>query len=94
VDPVFSTHEIVVQKDIKYGSAYNNETKSTQILTLDAYFPPASDKRTARPAAVLVHGGSFETGDSRSDDEPVLAQNLVERGYVAVYVHTRLTVYK
>ena len=48
-----------------------------------ALFHGAVCQRTARPAAVLVHGGSFETGSSTSDDEPVLAQNLVARGYVA-----------
>lgn len=51
------------------------------------YFPPAYDTRPLRPAAVLVHGGSFVSGNSQSDDEPQLAYELVARGYVAVSIN-------
>lgn len=91
VDPVWSSGDVVVQKAIKYGSAYNNATRKQQTLLLDAYFPPASDTRSKRPAAVLVHGGSFQFGDRTSDGEPTFAELLVRRGFVVVSIDYRLT---
>ena len=46
------------------------------------YFPPDKDTRLQRPAAVLVHGGSFISGNAGSDQEPTLAYELVTRGCV------------
>ena len=91
VDPVYSTKELQVRHHVVYGANFNNQTRKNQTLTLDIYQPPASDTRSARPAMVLVHGGSFETGSSISDDEPAFAQNLVTRGFVAVSINYRLT---
>lgn len=91
VDPIWSSKDVVVQKAIKYGSAFNNATRKQQTLLLDAYFPPASDARSKRPAAVLVHGGSFQFGDRTSDGEPAFAKLLVERGFVVVSIDYRLT---
>lgn len=91
VDPVWTTQEVHVQKRVVYGAAFNNATKKNETLTLDIYTPPTSDERTLRPAFVLVHGGSFESGSSTSDDEPAFAQNLVARGFVSVSINYRLT---
>ena len=76
VEPVWRDSEVGVKYGLPYGSNFNNQTGKVQELTLDLYTPPASDTRTARPAAVLVHGGSFETGSSVSDDEPAFALQL------------------
>jgi len=91
VDQVWEFDELTIEKDIVYGSNFNPMTKTNQTLTLDLYTPPESDNRTARPAFVLVHGGSFETGNSQSDDEPEFAMRLASRGYVVVSINYRLT---
>ena len=57
-------------------------TRELYLESLSSYLPPSTDTRTHRPAAVLVHGGSFISGNSRSDEEPTLAYELVTRGYV------------
>lgn len=91
VDPVFNDADIIVTSGIPYGSNFNVMTQKNQTLTLDLYTPPDSDKRSLRPAFVLVHGGSFETGDSTSDGEPDFARVLATRGYVVVSINYRLT---
>ena len=91
IDQVWDFNEIVIQKNIQYGANYNPLTKKNESLTLDLYTPPSSDNRTARPAFVLVHGGSFKSGDSTSDDEPEFAQTLASRGFVVVSINYRLT---
>ena len=91
VDPVWPDGAVGVKYGIPYGSNFNNQTGKVQELTLDLYTPPVSDTRTARPAAVLVHGGSFETGSSVSDDEPAFALQLATRGFVVVSINYRLT---
>lgn len=91
VDPVWTADEVVVTRDIAYGSAYNNYTGQQQILKLDLYTPPSSDARSQRPAMVLVHGGSFVGGNKETDGEPALATALAQRGFVAVSIDYRLT---
>ena len=34
-----------------------------------------------------IHGGSFETGDSQSDDEPAFAMEFATRGYAVVSIN-------
>lgn len=166
VDVLFTAEQIDVLEDVEFGSAWNNLTRSEQVLTLDAYLPPGGpvpaqhaagahrrvtqpaagrgclaaldvacgpDKGDvftcaqcagvhqhtlqragcsnddiaawcsgispppgpppagpARPVVVLIHGGSFETGDSRSDDMPAFAMEFATRGYVVVSINYRL----
>lgn len=90
VDPRWDESAAQFFPNITYGSALDVATGKVLELTLDAYFPPANDTRKARPVAVLVHGGSFATGNSGSDQEPRLARKLVARGYVAVSINYRL----
>ena len=78
------------QADIQYGSAYNNYTRQEQKLLLDLYTPPLSDKRTSRPAFVLIHGGSFVGGD-KAQSQSYLATALAQRGFVAASINYRLT---
>lgn len=58
---------------------------------LDAYLPPESDSRDARPAMVYIHGGSFIGGDKSSRDINNFMYSLAERGMVAVTINYRLT---
>jgi acetyl esterase/lipase len=90
VDPRWDESAAQYFPNITYGSALDVATGKVLQLTLDAYFPPANDTRKFRPVAVLVHGGSFCTGNDRSDGEPLLARKLVARGYVAVSINYRL----
>eukprot|EP00037_Helgoeca_nana_P015868 m.148749 g.148749 ORF g.148749 m.148749 type:complete len:337 (-) comp23218_c0_seq2:58-1068(-) len=87
VEPCFRKDAVVVHRNITYGEAYDPVLKRVEVLTLDVYLPPDSDTRPLRPAAVLVHGGSFVEGNSQSDSEPQLAYELVTRGYVAVSIN-------
>lgn len=90
VVPTWEESAAQVFTGIEYGVAFDSATNKNVTLTLDAYLPPANDTRKARPIAVLVHGGSFETGNSQSDQEPLLARKLVARGYAAVSINYRL----
>ena len=74
ITPVWPESAVQVFPNVTYGQAIDKPTGKTIVLTLDAYFPPANDTRKARPLAVLVHGGSFESGNSQSDGEPLLAR--------------------
>jgi acetyl esterase/lipase len=60
---------------------------STPTQTLDLYLP----KPTGSPAplVVLIHGGSFQTGDA--SDMAVLAQKLQSEGFAAAAVNYRLS---
>ena len=50
LDAAWPVADVVKQQNIEYGAAYNNYTRQEQKLTLDLYSPPASDRRTKRPA--------------------------------------------
>jgi acetyl esterase/lipase len=88
-DFVWDENEIVIQRNLKYGASFNNETGQVMDLLFDAYLPPESDKRALRPAAVLVHGGGFRGGDQESDGQPAFAMQLVRRGIVAISINYR-----
>merc|ERR1712227_399883 len=87
-DYVWKEDEIILSQDVKYGSAFNNATGKEEDLLLDVYLPPESDKRTLRPAAVLVHGGAFVVGNKKVCTKQ--AMDLVRRGIVAVSINYRL----
>jgi len=88
-DFVWDEDEIAVYRDVKFGSSFNNETGKEMDLLLDAYLPPDTDKRSLRPAAVLVHGGGFSGGNQTSDGQPAFAMQLVRRGIVAISINYR-----
>ena len=91
VDEAWPASDVLVTRDLPYGSNFNNVTGEVQTLLLDIYEPPLSDNRTLRPGVVLVHGGSFLSGDKTSDGEPEYATKLAQRGFVAVSIDYRLT---
>lgn len=82
--------DIVVLKDIRYGSNKNNAGE-VQDLHYDVYMPePGADTQTKRPVIVFVHGGSYVGG---SKDFPMLRDMCTEfakRGYVSVSVQYRI----
>eukprot|EP00729_Bicosta_minor_P000488 gene488-10260_t len=85
VQPTWNNSEIQRWQNIQYGSAYNNYTNQTQNLFLDVYAPIQSlDTRQARPAMVLIHGGSFVGGDKQGPEQEF-------RGMVVVSINYRLT---
>jgi acetyl esterase/lipase len=91
VQPRYARSQIQVIGNVTYGAAFNKLTKQQQTLTLDAYLPPApAAAAPPMPAVVLIHGGSFETGDSQSDDEPAFAYEFAMRGYAVVSINYRL----
>ena len=91
VEPAWTREQIVQQKAVAFGQAFNNATGKVQTLLLDTYEPPASDTRKQRPAFVLIHGGAFVAGDRTSDGEPEVAYALATRGYFVISIEYRLT---
>jgi acetyl esterase/lipase len=84
-DAIFPT--LTVTRGLAYGSA-PDQSGNPVTLTLDMY-RPAGDTQTSRPAIVLVHGGSFDTGDSRNTTMVTIAREFASRGYVAVSINYR-----
>lgn len=82
--------QVVIQKDVEFGQATNPFTDENDTLVMDIYFPPISDRREARPVAVLVHGGSFTYGSKTSDGVPRWATVLASRGYIAISIEYRM----
>jgi hypothetical protein len=84
LDPIWSNSSITIVSNITYGSAYNNMTREQETLLLDAYLPPSEDNRTARPVAIVVHGGGFDAGDKTWEGDVQMALALATRGFVVV----------
>jgi acetyl esterase/lipase len=90
LDPVFNASELYHDYNHPYGSAFNAETNKTQELLMDFYAPPPQqDARKKRPTVLLVHGGSFVSGDKSSFGP--LATVLAQRGFVVGSINYRLT---
>src|SRR5947208_1327141 len=68
--------QLATSYGIPYGSA-PGRSGAPQTVTLDLY-RPAHDAQTHRPAIVLVHGGGFTSGDSRTDAIVRLARAFAE----------------
>jgi acetyl esterase/lipase len=85
-DRVFDT--VTVTRDLKYGSAPDNEGKPVA-LRLDLY-EPAGDRASRRPAVIWAHGGGFSGGDKAGGISASEAEHFAELGYVAVSINYRL----
>lgn len=94
VNPTWKSSEIITERNLVFGSAFNPATKQNETLLLDVYQPPTSDTRLKRPLAVLVHGGAFTMGSKM--ELPILwwGPLLAQRGYVAIGVNYRLVTAK
>ena len=90
IDPVWNASELYHDFNHPYGASFNALTNKTQTLEMDLYAPPPSDdSRKQRPTVVLVHGGSFVSGDKSSFAS--LAAVLAARGFIVASINYRLT---
>jgi dipeptidyl aminopeptidase/acylaminoacyl peptidase len=82
-----------IDRDVVYGKGYVaesvGETPHLRDLVMDVYHAAAKFEGP-RPAAVLIHGGSFRTGDKSHDDLSGLARHLAQRGYMCFSINYRL----
>ena len=67
------------QDNITYSPKYG--------LELHVFAPPASDRRSKRPAMVMIHGGGFKNGN-RNDKAGIIgwSKQLAMRGFVCVSI--------
>lgn len=81
-----------VIRDVVYAKGYvrANDGHGFELrdLTLDIYGPGSPGEK--RPAAILVHGGSFEKGSKRKPEIVELARFLAQNGYVCFAINYRL----
>jgi dipeptidyl aminopeptidase/acylaminoacyl peptidase len=80
--------DVEVTSDITYGQAPARDGIVEQ-LTLDLY-EPVGDTETARPLAIVVHGGGFAFGDKSQGVSPIMATHFAKLGYVAASLNYRL----
>jgi|GEM_PF-596813 len=84
---------LVCAPDITYGSGYvAGEDGSARTLTplLMDVIEPEDDGSVIRPAVILVHGGSFESGSKEDENHRAMAQKLAAAGYVCFLINYRL----
>jgi acetyl esterase/lipase len=80
--------DVVVTADIVYGQATGIDG-APEDLQLDLYVPEG-DTETARPLAIVVHGGGFCCGDKSGGVSPIMATHFAKLGYVAASLNYRL----
>ena len=71
---------VVEQTDISYDGRFANDV-------LDIYSPPPAS--TPRPAVLVIHGGGWTEGVSRSS-MAAHAERLADAGYVTINIEYRL----
>ena len=71
------------ERNVVYGRVGEKE------LTLDLFFPKASDPRP-QPVAVNVHGGAWTRGAKWNGTGFIAISDLLKRGYVFVSINYRL----
>lgn len=81
---VYTTAQVQTVADQVYGRN-TNVAGQTVDLKLDLFLPPTPGNR---PVVILIHGGSFQTGDKSS--MAATARGYAVRGYVAVALGYRL----
>jgi acetyl esterase len=69
------------QEGIVYGEA------DGQSLTMDYYQPKG---KGSHPVAIIIHGGGYQRGDSRSGSEAYCADFLAPAGYAVFSINYRL----
>ena len=82
---------VQLQSGVLYGTGATgfSGTPGVKNLTADVYTPVGFPAPT-RPALLLVHGGSFSSGNSTSPDMVQAAQYFAARGWVCVSINYRL----
>jgi dipeptidyl aminopeptidase/acylaminoacyl peptidase len=83
--------QVTVLSGIVYRDGELDE-KTTALLSLDLYLPPASPERTKRfPAMVWFHGGGLEGGDKASKLTAALARRYAADGVAVASANYRLS---
>ncbi len=85
-DAIFTT--VTKTSDVAYGAAVDQQGVNNT-LKMDIY-QPVGDTNTARPVIVLVHGGSFSSGDKTEGDLVDQANFFAMKGYVTASIDYRL----
>jgi acetyl esterase/lipase len=82
-----------VQRGVVYGEGRVAEPAARDApLLLDLYQPAGPRPRTARrPAALVVHGGGFTSGNRRQPALARIAAGLARRGFVVAIIDYRLS---
>jgi acetyl esterase/lipase len=88
-----ATYAVTVEQNVKYAEGLSHQTTngpvfSTMDLKLDVYKPANNTKK--KPAIVLIHGGSFISGDKSDADLANMATYFASRGLVAFSINYRL----
>jgi acetyl esterase/lipase len=77
----FAEKRVPTEDGIVYGTA------DRQPLTMDYYAPKGGG---IHPIAIIIHGGGYFSGDSKSDSEAYVADFLAPAGYAVFSVNYRL----
>lgn len=85
-DAVFT--QVTKTADLTYGSATDQQGQVVT-LRLDLY-EPTGDTVAARPVIVLVHGGSFRSGNRTSPEIVDQANTYAKQGFVTASISYRL----
>ena len=86
--PVFSLAQVASVQNVVYGQARNYQGQM-QALTFNIFYPDfAADPLPKRPFVLIIHGGSFLTGDG--SELNATCQEFARRGYVAATLKYRL----
>ncbi len=84
IDDIFTSTTSTL--DIKYGE--NTSISGNTIELFADVFEPANDSETKRPLMILMHGGSFTSGE-RTDIHD-LCEGYALKGYVVASINYRL----
>jgi dienelactone hydrolase len=89
------TYTVSVTSDVVYGvgrvaDSATPDQYTNKPMLLDIYSPD-DNSDSAKPAILLVHGGSFSEGDKTKPEIVEYANYLAARGYVAFSMDYRLT---
>jgi acetyl esterase/lipase len=80
---------VLIEKDLTAGETLAPEGKGEKIL-LDLYAPDG-DREALRPVLLLIHGGGFKPGTTKTQGYLVtLARAMSQRGYACVVVEYRV----
>ena len=93
VPKTYPMQTIVFPNGVKMTEMVYSELKGFRPLTLDLYLPEG--KSFPRPGLIFVHGGGWNSGDSRHagtfGDFPGLLASLAARGMVVASINNRLS---
>ena len=84
---------VALTRDLVYGQGYVYSEEEDGYVLKNLSFDlmaPTDSPEAARPALILVHGGSFTGGSKEDEDLFMLANQLASAGYVCFLINYRL----